>query len=197
MNYIKEIRTAASLLLFFLFSLGVIYPVFMTGVGKWLFPHQSGGSLIYVHHNIVGSKLIGQNFSEVGYFHGRPSFAGKGYDALASSGSNMGPTSKALIERIKVRAKAEEVQNHSILSVPITLVSASASGLDPDISPIAAHYQAKRVASNRHLPLSEVNNLIKRHIKHSSPLSVSEPVVNVLELNLGLDNLAKKHHNRG
>ncbi len=164
--------------------LGLAYPMLVLGLGHLLFPHQADGSLITRNGKVIGSTLIGQAFSGDMYFHSRPSAAGNGYDPTASGGSNLAATSSALITRIDASVAAEKIGN---TPVPVDLVTASGSGLDPDISPAAAYYQAPRIAQARHLPISTINRLIEDHIAQRLFGLLGEPHVNVLELNLALD----------
>ncbi|BBE09054.1 K+-transporting ATPase, C subunit [Mycoavidus cysteinexigens] len=168
---------------------GVLYPVVVTGLGRLAFPAQVEGSLLYRDGKVVGSKLIGQHFDAAHYFWGRPSAtASVPYDAQSSSGSNWGPTHPALADGVKQRiAKLRAVDPRQTQPLPIDLVTASASGLDPEISVAAAQYQASRVAQVRHLPLAEVEQLIQRHTQARQFGLLGEARVNVLLLNLALD----------
>lgn len=161
--------------------LGLLYPLTITGIARLAFPEKTDGQLIHHNGELVGSKLIGQPFNGPRYFHSRPSAAGSGYDASASSGSNFGPTSKAFAERVNASTLT------STQPVPIDLVTASASGLDPDISPAAAIYQIPRIASERGLSLGTVQSLVLRHTEPREFGLLGEPSVNVLSLNLALD----------
>jgi K+-transporting ATPase ATPase C chain len=168
---------------------GVIYPLAVTGVGQLLFAHAANGSIVTVNGKPVGSELIGQPFSAPGHFRGRPSATGpQAYNAAVSSGSNLGPLNPALTDAVKTRIaalKAADPGNDK--PVPIDLVTASASGLDPDISLAAAYYQMVRVAKTRHLPVEHVKTLIEQYAKRPWLGIFGEPRVNVLALNLKLD----------
>ena len=173
--------------------LGIIYPLAMTGVANLLFPHQAQGSLIVRDGKVVGSELIGQTFAAPGYFHGRPSAAGdKGYDASNSSGSNLGPTNKTLISAVQQRLKDVVDTNPGIDAhqVPIDLVTASGSGLDPEISPAAADIQVTRIAKVRGIGEDDVRLLVRQNTRARYLGVLGESGVNVLTLNLALDKLA-------
>jgi potassium-transporting ATPase KdpC subunit len=172
---------------------GLVYPLAIAGIAHLLFPAQAGGSLIVRDGKVVGSSLIGQKFTAPGYFHGRPSAAGdKGYDAAASGGSNLGPTNKVLIESVKSRLKdvMEENPEVSVAQVPIDLVTASASGLDPEISIAAARLQVPRVAKARGMSEEQVRKLVEQATRGRYLAILGEPGVNVLALNLALDRAA-------
>lgn len=180
-----------TLSVFFVLTLltGVIYPLAVTGIGQLVFPHAANGSIVTVNGKPVGSALIGQNFTSPGYFWGRPSATGPfPNNAAVSSGSNLGPLNPALTDAVKVRIdalKAADPGNDQ--PVPIDLVTASASGLDPDISLAAAYYQATRVGTARQLPVEQIQALIERHAVRPWIGVFGEPRVNVLQLNLALD----------
>ncbi len=185
---LRQLRPALVLLVAMTILTGLVYPLAVTGIARAIFPWQAGGSLVQRDGQVIGSALIGQSFASDRYFHGRPSAAGKGYDATSSGGSNLGPTSKALVERIKgdvARLRAEGIRG----PIPVDLVTASASGLDPDISPASALLQAPVVARARSLPLTLVEDLVSEHIERPSLGILGEARVNVLALNLALDKL--------
>ncbi|RUR71355.1 potassium-transporting ATPase subunit KdpC [Variovorax guangxiensis] len=181
----------SALVLFVLLSAltGLIYPMAVTGVAKAAFPAQAAGSLIVLDGTTVGSKLIGQNFSDPKHFWGRPSAtAPQPYNASASGGSNQGPLNPALTDAVKARVEALRAADpDNVAPVPVDLVTASASGLDPDISPAAAQYQAARVARVRGMPLAQVQSLIDRNTQRPLLGFLGEPRVNVLALNIALD----------
>ena len=168
---------------------GVAYPLLVTGAAQLLFKDKANGQLITQNGTVVGSHLIGQSFSAPAYFHSRPSAAGNGYDAANSSGSNYAPTNQKLIDRVKGDATAANA-DHPGTDVPVDLVTASASGLDPDITPAAAEYQVARIAKERHLSESAVRDLVAKHTLARQFGVLGEPRVNVLELNLDLDHTA-------
>ena len=170
--------------------LGLGYPLFITGVAAVVFPHKAAGSLVLKDGKVIGSELLAQSFTSDRYFHPRPSAAGNGYDATASGGSNLAQSNKTLVTRIQGDIDKLAAQNPG-KAVPIDLVTTSASGLDPDITPDAAFYQASRVAKARNLSEDSVYKLIEQHITSRQLGLLGEPRVNVLDLNLALDGLAK------
>ncbi|HEX6771873.1 MAG TPA: potassium-transporting ATPase subunit KdpC [Acidobacteriaceae bacterium] len=181
------LATACRYTAFTALLLGVLYPLAITGLAHLIFPKQAGGSLVRRGDVVVGSRLIGQSFTAPGYFHPRPSAAGNGYDAAASSGSNLAPTNKGLVQRV---ANSVAAQSNDT-PVPVDLVTASGSGPDPDISPASAYYQVERVAAARALPEQTVRQLVDAHITDRTFGLLGERRVNVLELNLALDRLSK------
>jgi K+-transporting ATPase ATPase C chain len=175
--------------------LGLGYPLLVTAIAHVAFPKQAAGSLIYnAQGEIIGSHWIGQAFTGPSYFHSRPSAAGSGngYDPTSSSGSNYAPTNAALITRVQQGVTAEQTADLTTADVPTDLVTASASGLDPDITPAAAFYQVSRIAAQRGLPVDQVRALVQSHIQQRQIGLLGEPRVNVLELNLALDKVAPK-----
>jgi potassium-transporting ATPase KdpC subunit len=190
----NELRPAIALLAAFTFLTGVVYPLAVTGVGRLIFPRQSAGSLIFSGHRAVGSRLIGQSFDDPKYFWGRLSATSPDpYNAASSSGSNLGPLNPALLDAAKARIAALRAADPGAgASIPIDLVTASGSGLDPQISPAAAAYQAARVARARGLAIGAVERMIRDHTEGRSFGVLGEPRVNVLELNLALDVAARR-----
>lgn len=183
----KNFTTAILMTLVTTVLLGLIYPLVVTGLAQVIFPHQANGSLIKNERGeVVGSELIGQPFAAPGYFYSRPSAAGNGYDAAASSGSNLGPTSQKLIDRVKTDVEKYQAENPGKL-IPIDLVTTSASGLDPHITPANAEFQTPRVAKERNLSEAQVKEIVAKYTEGRQLGLLGEPRVNVLLLNLELD----------
>jgi K+-transporting ATPase ATPase C chain len=182
------IRPAIVLTILFAILLGLLYPLAMTGIGQALFPAQANGSLVRDGAGrVIGSSVVGQAFTADRYFQTRPSAAGKGYDGLASSGSNLGPTAQALVDRVKPDVERRHAEG--VAAIPADLVTASASGLDPHLSPAAALGQVVRVAKARSLPEDRVRALVESHVEHPLLGILGEERVNVLALNMDLDRL--------
>jgi potassium-transporting ATPase KdpC subunit len=184
----KNIWTAVWFTLVTTVIFGLIYPFVVTGLAQLLFPAKANGQLISKNGTLVGSRIIGQAFTGPGYFHSRPSAAGtgNGYDPTASSGSNLGPTNKMLRDRVNGAVQTTQAENPAV-PVPVDLVTTSASGLDPDITPAAAEFQILRVARERQMSESDVRQLVARHTEGRQFGFLGEVTVNVLELNLDLD----------
>jgi K+-transporting ATPase ATPase C chain len=183
----KNLVTAVLMTIVTTVLLGIIYPLVVTGLAKVLFPHKANGQLIERNGKVVGSRIIGQAFTGAGYFHPRLSAAGNnGYDATNSGGSNFGPTNQKLIDRVKQDVASLQAENPGT-PVPIDLVTTSASGLDPHISPAAADFQVTRVARERGISQDELRRLLAKHTEGRQLGFLGEPRVNVLELNLDLD----------
>ena len=185
-----QMAPAFRLMLIMTVLTGLVYPGMVTGLCQLLFPKQANGSWVKVDGRVVGSSLIGQSFTRPEYFHPRPSAAGNdGYDPTASGGSNYGPTSQKLIDRVKASVEQFRKENPEYTGpIPADLLTASGSGLDPEISPAAAEAQAARIARSRHTTVEQVRRLITAHTTAPNLALLGEPRVNVLELNLDLDN---------
>ncbi len=200
---LRELRPAIVMMVLFTVLTGLAYPLAMTGVAETIFPRQANGSLVEKDGKVIGSELIGQNFTKSGYFHGRPSATTDTdpkdptktipapYNAANSSGSNAGPTAKSLIERVQGDVKVLKEENPNT-PIPVDLVTTSASGLDPDISPAAALFQVPRVAKERNLPEQRVRDLVTTQIEGRFLDVLGEPRVNVLRLNMALDALGRQ-----
>ncbi|HMD15776.1 MAG TPA: potassium-transporting ATPase subunit KdpC [Terriglobales bacterium] len=183
----KNLITAVLMTIATTVLLGILYPLLVTGLAQLIFPKQANGQLIQRDGLVVGSRLIGQQFSGPGYFHSRPSSAGAaGYDATASGGSNLGPTNAQLISRVNGDVAKLQAENPGT-PIPVDLVTTSGSGLDPHISPAAAEFQIRRVAAERKAPEAEVARLVQENSENRQWGFLGEPRVNVLELNLALD----------
>ncbi len=186
---LKYFGTALRMTIVSIVLLGLVYPLAMTAAAQVLFPRQANGSLVSVKGRVVGSRIIGQLWTKPQYFWGRPSAAGKGYDPTATGGTNYGPTSKKLIASTKATINALEKANPDASGAPpIDLVTSSASGIDPDISPEGAYWQAPRVAKARGASISSIDALIASHVQGRTLGFLGEPRVNVMELNLAMDN---------
>ena len=186
MNVMRNIVTAALMTVVTTVLLGIVYPLAITGIAQAIFPDKANGQLIEQNGKVIGSRIIGQGFSSPGYFRSRPSAAGTGYDAANSAGTQLGPTNKKLIDNVKANVEAARKEN-ATASVPVDLVTTSASGLDPHLSPAAADFQVGRVARERGISEADVRAIVAAHTEGRQLGFLGEPRVNVLELNLALD----------
>ena len=182
----KHIKTAILMTIVTTILLGIVYPLVVTGLAQAIFPKQANGSMISMNGKLVGSSLIGQQFSSPGYFRSRLSAAGNGYDAGNSGGSNLGPTNKMLVDRVSGDVQKLQAENPN-MPIPMDLITTSSSGLDPHISPEGAAFQAPRVAKERGMSEADVDSLIAKHTEGRQLGFLGEARVNVLELNLDLD----------
>ena len=186
MNIMRNIVTAALMTVVTTVLLGIVYPLAVTGIAQAIFPDKANGQLIEQNGKVIGSRIIGQAFSSPGYFRSRPSAAGTGYDAANSAGTQLGPTNKKLIDNVKANVEAARKEN-ATAAVPVDLVTTSASGLDPHLSPAAADFQVGRVARERGMSEADVRAIVAAHTEGRQLGFLGEPRVNVLELNLALD----------
>jgi K+-transporting ATPase ATPase C chain len=186
MNLARNFVAAVLMTVVTTIILGIIYPLAVTGLAQVMFPDKANGQLVERDGHVVGSRIIGQGFSGADYFHPRPSAAGTGYDAANSAGSNLGPTNKKLIDAVAANVEAARKENPSA-PVPVDMVTTSASGFDPHITPANAEFQAPRVAHERGLSEADIRRLVDAHTEGRTFGFLGEPRVNVLELNLALD----------
>src|SRR6202044_2307664 len=191
----KNLITALLMTLVTTVLFGLFFPLLITGLAQVLFPKQANGELITKNNKVVGSRLIGQTFSSLGYFHSRPSNAGTGYDAGNSGASNLGPTNQTLIARVRADADRLQTENPS-MPIPMDLLTSSGSGLDPHISPQAAEFQVPRIAIERGLSEAVVREAVRQNTESRQFGFLGEPRVNRLELNLTLDEISPKPANR-
>ncbi|HTZ55242.1 MAG TPA: potassium-transporting ATPase subunit KdpC [Candidatus Acidoferrum sp.] len=189
-NTLKHLGTSVLFTIVTVIAFGLIYPLVVTGIAQVLFPWQANGEIVYMNGKPVGSAIVGQLWTKPQYFHGRPSAAGKGYDPTNTGATNLGPTSKKLIDATRATIAALKKENpEATIPVPMDLVTSSASGIDPDISPEGAYYQAPRVARARAVPVERINALIARTIAPRMFGFLGEPRVNVMQLNIALDDM--------
>jgi potassium-transporting ATPase KdpC subunit len=188
MNIIRNLIVAVLMTIVTTVLLGLAYPLVVTAIAQAVFPDQANGQLMVRNERVIGSRLLAQGFSSPAYFHPRPSAAGAGYDAANSAGSQLGPTNRKLIETVKQNVEAARRENPG-RPIPIDLVTASASGLDPHLSPASAEFQVPRVAKARGMPEDSLRNLVREHTEGRQWGFLGEPRINVLELNLALDRL--------
>jgi len=189
-NTLKHLGTSVLFTIVTVIAFGLIYPLVITGIAQVLFPWQANGEIVYMNGKPVGSAIVGQLWTKPQYFHGRPSAAGKGYDPTNTGATNLGPTSKKLIDATRATIAALKKENpEATIPVPMDLVTSSASGIDPDISPEGAYYQAPRVARARAVPVERINALIARTIAPRMFGFLGEPRVNVMQLNIALDDM--------
>jgi potassium-transporting ATPase KdpC subunit len=186
MHITRNLKVAILMTVVTTMLLGVAYPLVVTSLAQALFRDKANGQLIERDRHLIGSRIIGQAFSSPRYFHGRPSAAGTGYDPTHSNGTQFGPTNRKLVDSVKTAVAAAQAENPGA-PVPIDLVTSSASGLDPHISPESARFQVPRIARERHVPAADVSALVHGHIESRQFGILGEPRVNVLELNLALD----------
>src|SRR5689334_3388267 len=182
----KNLITAVLMTIATTILLGIIYPLVVTGLAQLIFPKQANGQLIQKDGKVIGSSILAQGFSSPGYFHPRPSFAGNGYDPMNTNGSQLGPTNQKLIDRVRGDVANAQAENPNT-PVPIDLVTGSASGLDPHITPAAAEFQLARVAKERGITVDQLSPLVQKHTEDRQFGFLGEPRVNVLQLNLELD----------
>jgi potassium-transporting ATPase KdpC subunit len=186
MNVTRNLIAAVLMTIVTTVILGIVYPLAMTAVAQLAFPDNANGQLIERNGHVIGSRIIGQGFTKPGYFHSRPSAAGMGYDAANSAGSNLGPTNRKLIDAVKANVDAARKENPNA-PVPVDLVTVSASGIDPHLSPAAAEFQVPRIARERGISEAELRGIVSAHTQGRQFGFFGEPRVNVLELNLALD----------
>jgi K+-transporting ATPase ATPase C chain len=187
----KNLITAFLMTIATTILLGLVYPLVITGLAQALFHDKANGQIRYRNGEAIGSRIIGQPFTSAKYFHSRPSNAGNGYDAANSGGTNLAPTNQKLIDRVQADAKSLHEENPA-QPIPVDLITTSASGLDPEISPAAAEFQLPRIARERGIPESTVRDLVQKHTQQRDLGLLGEPRVNVLELNLDLDVVSKR-----